>query len=82
MKREMNRVLAGVIEDWGGSKYGRGREADFYDFYAELKKSLMVDRDIQMLNRQINIAIDRAMDGSDHGLMIKLDDTKLNIDTY
>ena len=42
----------------------------------------MVDRDIQMLNRQINIAIDRAMDGSDHGLMIKLDDTKLNIDTY
>ena len=41
-----------------------------------------MDRDIQVLDLQINTAINKAMNGSDPEIVIQLDDTKLNLDTY
>lgn len=42
----------------------------------------MLDRDIQVLDLQINTAINRAMNGNDPEIVISLDDSKLNYDTY
>ena len=42
----------------------------------------MLDKDIQGLDLQINTSINKAMNGSDPELVITLDDSKLNLDTY
>ena len=42
----------------------------------------MLDRDIQALHLQIETAINKALNGSEPDLIINLDDTKLNLDTY
>jgi hypothetical protein len=52
------------------------------EFLAKLKKYVMLDREIQNLDLQINTAINRAMNGSDPEVIITLDDSKLNHDTY
>ena len=42
----------------------------------------MLDRDIQVLDLQINTAINKAMNGNDPEIVISLDDNKLNQDKY
>lgn len=42
----------------------------------------MLDRDIQVLDLQIITSINKALNGSDPELVISLDDSKLNLDTY
>ena len=42
----------------------------------------MLDREIQVLDLQINTSINKALNGSDPELVISLDDSKLNLDTY
>lgn len=42
----------------------------------------MLDRDIQVLDLEINTAINKAMNGNDPELVIKIDDVKLNLETY
>ena len=78
IKKTIDKVRLGEINEWG-PKYQVNNEADFV---AKLKKFAMVDRDIQVLNLQIDTAVDRAMDGSDPELVIQLDDNQLNLDKY
>ena len=41
-----------------------------------------MDSEIQGLDLSINTAINKAMNGSDPEIVISLDDSKLNLDTY
>lgn len=68
----------GEINEWG-PKYNCNSESEFL---TKLKKYVMLDRDIQVLDLQINTAISKAMNGSDPEIIISLDDNKLNLDTY
>ena len=70
--------MLGEIKEWG-NKYNCSSEQDFK---AKLKKYQMLDRDIQVLDLEINTAINKAMNGNDPELVIKIDDVKLNLETY
>ena len=78
IEKSVEKVRRGEITEWG-PKYGCSSEGDFL---AKLKKYAILDRDIQVLDLQINTAINKAMNGSDPELIITLDDPKLNLDTY
>ena len=78
IEKSIEKIRRGQINEWG-PKYGSNSEAEFL---AKLKKYVMLDRDIQILDLQINTSINKAMNGSDPELVISLDDSKLNLDTY
>ena len=78
IQKSIEKVRRGEINEWG-PKYGSNSEAEFL---AKLKKMLMLDRDVQVVDMQINTAISKAMNGCDPELVISLDDSKLNLDTY
>ena len=78
VQKSLDKVRLGEIQEWG-PKYGCASEAEFI---TKLNKYKMLDRDIQALNLQIETAINKALNGSDPELVITLDDSKLNLDTY
>ena len=78
MKKSIEKVRSGQINEWG-PRFNCNSESEFL---SKLKKYVMLDRDIQVLDLQINTAINKAMNGSDPELVISLDDSKLNLDTY
>ena len=78
IQRSIDKIRRGQINEWG-PKYGSNSEAEFL---AKLKKYVMLDREIQVLDLQINTSINKALNGSDPELVISLDDSKLNLDTY
>ena len=78
IQKTIDKVRLGEINEWG-SKYNITSEAQFLE---KLKKYVMLDRDIQVLDLQINTAINKAMNGNDPEIVISLDDNKLNQDKY
>ena len=78
IQTSIEKIRRGQINEWG-PKYGSNSEAEFL---AKLKKYVMLDREIQVLDLQINTSINKALNGSDPELVISLDDSKLNLDTY
>ena len=76
--KSIDKVRLGEINEWG-PKYGSNSETEFL---AKLKKYVMLDKEIQGLDLQINTSINKALNGSDPELVITLDDSKLNLDTY
>ena len=74
IQKTIDKVRLGEINEWG-SKYNITSEAQFLE---KLKKYVMLDRDIQVLDLQINTAINKAMNGNDPEIVISLDDNKLN----
>ena len=78
VQKSIEKVRLGEINEWG-PKYNCNSEAEFM---TKLKKYVIMDRDIQVLDMHINTAINKAMNGSDPEIVITLDDNKLNLDTY
>ena len=68
----------GEITEWG-PKYGCSSESDFL---TKLKKYAILDRDIQVLDLEINTAVNKAMNGNDPEIIIALDDPNLTLDVY
>ncbi len=62
----MDKVRLGEVNEWG-PKYNCNSEAEFL---TKLNKYVKMDRDIQVLDLQINTAINKAMNGSDPEIVI------------
>ena len=78
VKKSVDKVRLGEVNEYG-PKYNCNSESEFL---TKLNKYVKMDRDIQVLDMQINTAINKAMNGSDPEIVIQLDDTKLNLDSY
>ena len=64
----------GEINEWG-PKYNIHSEAQFTE---KLEKYAKLEIPIQVLELQINTAINKALNGNDPEIVISLDDNKLN----
>ena len=78
IQRSIDKIRLGEINEWG-HKHNCNTEAEFL---TKLNRYVLLDRNIQALNMEINTAIEKARNGNDPELLITLDDNKLNIDTY
>ena len=78
MRASIIKTRKGEISEWG-SLYGVTNETDFIEKQNKFK---FISQDVQKVDLEIESAISKAMDGQDPGLIIVLDDHKLNLEVY